>query len=243
VPPTYPTSGRITSQVSQIFQEGYGIRSSQVYNVFLSSKNLTQLVYYLQSLIIVLEEGKFPDPNNTAQKRYNKFIQDLQAVTKTAPLINVEVIKRKSGTLLYPAGAKLLDEAVVNEVLLWLENYPASLKPFEQALALYQSKIPDQQRELLDNLRLALEKLLQTVLGNRKSLENQKEILSPWLRNLGVHQQVINMYLQLLFGSYRIYQNEAVKHDDASSIIEVEFMIYLTGTFMRLLTQLHEMEP
>lgn len=48
------------------------------------------------------------------------------------------------------------------------------------------------------------------------------------------------MYKQLLFGPYRIYQNQAVKHGEEYSENEVEFMIYLTGTFMRLLLQLAE---
>jgi hypothetical protein len=41
-----------------------------------------------------------------------------------------------------------------------------------------------------------------------------------------------------VFGEYRLYQNDAVKHGEAFSEKEIEFMIYLTGTFMRLLLQL-----
>ncbi len=43
------------------------------------------------------------------------------------------------------------------------------------------------------------------------------------------------MYTTLLFGPYSIYQNEAVKHNEEFGEVELEFIIYLTGTFMRLL--------
>ncbi len=89
------------------------------------------------------------------------------------------------------------------------------------------------------SLRFALEQLLKEVLGNKKSLETQKkdEVLA-WLGQRGIHKQVVNLYHQLVFGEYRLYQNDAVKHGEAFSEKEIEFMIYLTGTFMRLFLQL-----
>ena len=59
----------------------------------------------------------------------------------------------------------------------------------------------------------------------------------PWLKERGLHQQVINMYSDLL-RKFCEYQNDAVKHDEKWSPEEVEFMIYLTGVFMRLLVEL-----
>lgn len=93
-------------------------------------------------------------------------------------------------------------------------------------------------RSLFDNLRLALEQLLRQVLDNKKSLENQERELLKWIKARGAHQQVVNMYKQLLFGPYSRYQNDAVKHGEQYSEDEAEFMIYLTGIFMRLLLRL-----
>ncbi len=90
---------------------------------------------------------------------------------------------------------------------------------------------------MLDNLRFALEQLLKNILSNRKSLENQKTYLLPWLRKKGLHTQVVNLYEKLL-KTYQDYQNNAVKHNEDFSLDEVEYMIYLTGNFMRLLIQL-----
>jgi hypothetical protein len=64
--------------------------------------------------------------------------------------------------------------------------------------------------------------------------------IQGWLKQRQVHQQVINMYQDLLFTRFAQYQNDAVKHKEAWSEPEVEFKIYLTGTFMRLLLQLSQ---
>ena len=100
------------------------------------------------------------------------------------------------------------------------------------------SDIDKQFREIfkLDNLRFALEQLLKKILSNQKSLENQKSPLGSWLKEKGLHSQVINSY-QTLLKEYQNYQNDAVKHNENYSFDEVEFMIYLTGNFMRLLIQ------
>jgi len=52
-----------------------------------------------------------------------------------------------------------------------------------------------------------------------------------------VHQQIINMYDDLL-AKFTQYQNDAVKHIENWSPHEIEFMIYLTATFIRFLLQL-----
>jgi hypothetical protein len=56
---------------------------------------------------------------------------------KLSPIITIRLVKRKNEVLVYPGGAKLLDEALVNDNLIWLEDYPAVLKHFEEALKIY----------------------------------------------------------------------------------------------------------
>jgi hypothetical protein len=48
------------------------------------------------------------------------------------------------------------------------------------------------------------------------------------------------MFNELFFQKYRLYQIEAVKHGDDWSVDEIEFAIYLTGVFMRLLIGIQE---
>lgn len=58
------------------------------------------------------------------------------------------------------------------------------------------------------------------------------------MKNRGLHAHVVGMYHDLLFRHFTVYQNDAVKHAERYSPQEIEFMIYLAGTFMRLLIQL-----
>ena len=136
--------------------------------------------------------------------------------------------------ILYPAGAKLLDQEVVDQTLHWLEGHPAAIEKFEGALVGSMKGV--ERRKILDDLRFALERLLKDILNNDKSLENQKPPLGLWLKERGLNPQVVNMF-QTLTAQFGLYQNDAVKHDDSSHPEEVEFMIYLTATFMRLLLQ------
>lgn len=51
------------------------------------------------------------------------------------------------------------------------------------------------------------------------------------------------MYHDLLFGGFAQYQNAAVKHqEDQYTQAEVEFVLYATGTFLRLIQRLVEHE-
>jgi hypothetical protein len=136
---------------------------------------------------------------------------------------------------LYPSGAKVLDEGVVDANLLWLQNYPNILKSFETALTIYLRKDESQYRNLLDNLRFSIEQLLKNVLGNEKSLEKQDVL--PYLASRGLHSHIVGMFHDLLFDGFAKYQNDAVKHGEKYTAQEIEFMIYLTGTFMRFIIQ------
>ena len=137
--------------------------------------------------------------------------------------------------LLYPRGAKFLDEGLVNDNLKWLGAHESAAKHFGKALSFYDEQA--RHGNLLDELRKSLEQLLRDVLGNRKSLEKQAPVLLPWLNKRGVHQQVVNLFRDLL-DRFCQYQNDAVKHGEQWVPPEIEFMVYLTGTFMRMLLQL-----
>lgn len=146
--------------------------------------------------------------------------------------INVNIVKEKNKYLLYPKGAKELDKALVNDVLIWLEHYDISRKKFISALEKYQNK--DDIRNILDDLRFSLEKFVQEIVNNGKSLENNKSEVGKLLKDKNINVEIANMYIKL-FDYYTTYQNNNVKHGENCSYEEIEFMIYLTGSFMRLL--------
>ena len=195
---------------------------------------------------VVQSAGAFPDLCFaieclfTAVEEYDspsllRLEEAIREAVVLSPGIAIDISSHGKEITFRPAGDLLLDKSTVDEVLSSLGEHPTISKNFQEALRIYASGETAKYRNALDNLRFALEALLKKTLGNRKSLEHQRSALLPWLKERGLHQQVVNMYEGLLFGPYAGYQNQAVKHNEEYSLVEVEFMIYLTGTFMRLL--------
>jgi hypothetical protein len=123
-----------------------------------------------------------------------------------------------------------LDIPLIDETRHWLHEYPKALALLEQAKLKYDAKVF--QRSLIDDLRLGLELLLKTVLGNAKSLENQIPLIGAKLKERSVSPQFTNMFHKLL-DYYCRYQNDYVKHDDNLPEEEVEFIFELTASFMK----------
>lgn len=111
----------------------------------------------------------------------------------------------------------------------FLSQFPDVKKLYDQAVTNYESKLL--QRNVLDDLRLALELLLRRVLGNTKTLENQVLILGKMNKTKGGSQEVINMF-QKIVDYYSNYNNTYVKHNDNVNGEEIGFIINLTTTIM-----------
>lgn len=153
--------------------------------------------------------------------------------------INIELYKRGSEYLFYPSGAEILDTKLVNDNLNWLELYPKAREKMHLALSSQQRN--GQPRQIIDNMRLSFELFLKQYLNNEKSLENQKELLGKKLQEYGIAKEIRDMYATV-FSFYTRYNNENVKHDDKCAKVETEYIIYLTGTFIRLLIQIDKKE-
>lgn len=198
-----------------------------------ASEILFALVLALESLA----DLEAPERLN-AMLDYIKFILD--EACEMSPTVGMRLVVLDGNYALVPYGAGVLDESLVDANLVWLEAYPDAAKAFLDALQTYGEGDRSRYRNVLDNLRFALEQVLKGVLGNSKSLENQKSVLLPWLKQKGVHEQTVNLFQAVLFGPYSHFQNNAVKHAAEYSEKEVEFYIYQTGTLLRLLLTLAE---
>lgn len=128
-----------------------------------------------------------------------------------------------------------INEALVEETRHWLGEYPGSLQLYESALVKYEGGVF--QRNVLDDLRLSLEILLQEVLSNGKSLENQKASLGGFLKARGGSKELSNMFVTLL-DYYAKYQNSFVKHSDAVVEQEMELIFELSSSFMKHVVRL-----
>lgn len=193
-----------------------------------------EIATVIQFIFWALEDSSDETHNLT-----HELIAKIRKLSTLTPSVGFQLQRKKSKVIVYPQGDDFLDQGIINYVLSGLEDFPEAAKPFEHALEIYQIGQLSQYRNLLDDLRLSLETLLKKVLNNKKSLENQEQELLRWLKGKQLHQQIVNLYKQLLFGPYRIYQNDAVKHGENYSLDEVEFAIYLTGNFMRFILRLH----
>ena len=197
-----------------------------VYSALNNENNTTQnYIYYLERLFHV---------TTISEEIKDSLFKDFENVIKETG-ISISLTKSSHGVLFYPAGIKLLDSKLVNDNLQWLQDYPEAYKQFEGALQLYQ-KGGNLDRSLLDNLRFSLEQLLKKILSNDAPLEKQLSNLGTFLAGKKINTEISNMYVTLI-DYFTKYQNNNVKHDEGYDPKEVEFVIYLTGAFMRLLLQ------
>lgn len=200
-----------------------------------SAQNVFEVAESAQYLLWTLEGAAFG--------AHGHCCDQLQRTFDLSPGILIRLARHGNTATIYPAGAKLLDDSLIQSNLAWLARYPQVLRPFQEALRLYMEKDPNKYRNMLDDLRVALEQMVLAVMKNEKSLEKQKEEFLRWLKQHDIHVQIGNMYHDLLFGGFTAYQNEAVKHkEDQYTIAEVEFMLYATGTFLRLIQRVAEDE-
>jgi hypothetical protein len=128
-----------------------------------------------------------------------------------------------------------VNETLVQETRHWLEGYPEALSLYSQALEKYEHGAFH--RNLLDDLRLSLEKLLRVLFSNTKSLENQIQNVGQHIKDKGGSTELANMFVKLL-DYYAKYNNSYVKHDDAVIEEEIEFILEITSSFMKHLVRL-----
>ena len=129
-----------------------------------------------------------------------------------------------------------INDKIIEETQHWLQEFKKPLEIFNAAYEKYESG--GLNRNVLDDLRLALEKLLNEVLNNNKSLENQIDRLGKYIKQKGGSKELANMFHKLL-NYYSDYQNKYVKHDDLVNEQEIELIFELTSSFMKYIVKLH----
>lgn len=131
-------------------------------------------------------------------------------------------------------GAEI-NEILISETRHWLEAYPRVLEAYNSALQKYDGRIFH--RNLLDDLRLALELLLKEIFDNSKPLEKQIADVGVFIKEGGGSKEFSNMF-QKLVDYFTHYQNSYVKHNSAVIEHEIEFVFEITSSFMKHLVRL-----
>jgi len=129
-----------------------------------------------------------------------------------------------------------LNQPLVEEAKSFLVEFPSSESIYLSALTKFDNSIFE--RNLLDDLRLALEILLKSVFVNNKSIENQIADIGKFISKNGGSKEFSNMF-RTLIDYYTKYNNVFVKHDDAVIAEEVEFIFEMTSSFMKHLIKMH----
>ncbi|MCI8347262.1 MAG: hypothetical protein HFJ12_04870 [Bacilli bacterium] len=190
----------------------------------LNMNNLTDyntLLFFLELCLNYNFEGKISN-SNLAKK-----IAEIFKVSNT----KVRIIKDESYKI-YPTDIELFDEKLIVDVLNWLDNYPKTKEHFSNALRM--QRIDNRLRIIVDELRLSLEFMFKQLFDNDKSLENQKSNLGKYFKDNCISSEISNMYTKL-FILYTDYNNHNAKHNDMIKEIEIDYLIYLTGTFIRFI--------
>jgi hypothetical protein len=128
-----------------------------------------------------------------------------------------------------------LDAVLIQRTQHWLAPFPDVLDLYDQGVQKHTNGIF--LRNVLDDLRLALELLLKSIFMNEKSLENQITLFGDFIKRRGGSPELVNMFVKLV-DYYTKYQNPYVKRDDAVIEEEVEFIFELTSSFMKHLARL-----
>ena len=212
-----------------------GFGDTDVYRKFEATTETRELATVTQILFWALERSSAEESSVLSTKVAQK-INDAGRMSKGTAF---RVSARGKQVVVRPNGDPFLDSMIIDCCLEGIERYPKADKPFSQALSKFLRGDRAYYRNVLDDLRFSLEQLLKALLSNDKSLENQRDTLGAWLKGKGVHVHIRSLYAHLVI-CFSQCQNNAVKHDEDYSEMEVEFMIYLTGTLMRLLLELEQ---
>lgn len=103
--------------------------------------------------------------------------------------------------MFYPSGAKELDEKLIEQPFKWLGDFPDEKADYLKAVTGYTSKKLD---EVIANCYIAVEGLARTILGNKKTLDNNREGL---MERLALSQE-----WKALLSNFIRYANEFERH-------------------------------
>lgn len=151
--------------------------------------------------------------------------------------INAKILNDNGSYEIYPSDIDFLDEPLITDVLNWLNDFSNVKSIFSKVLKT--ERINNNYRNIVDDLRLSLELFLKKILNNNKSLENQKSYIGEYFKNNDVSTEISNMYV-VLMDYYAKYNDNHAKHNDSVIEIEIDYLIYLTSSFIRFIMLIEE---
>ncbi|MGD0235212.1 MAG: hypothetical protein ABSC55_11845 [Syntrophorhabdales bacterium] len=221
---------------SHYYNKGYG--GAAVYlplTEFFEKGGIAVLTNNVKRLYLLLMAVKTAtvEAGSYHEAYYLLFLAKVKRLFDTTPVEIGYVFAKET---IIKKGAEELDEKLVLENLKWLSSYPNARTSFQASLTRYLSKdYPD----AITNAYSALESLSKTFLNKDKRLDST-EMRAELIKVLGLKErwgQLLYNYSELAHEvSSRHGKLEGKEPEDISPEL-VEFYIYLTGTFVRLIVQ------
>ena len=196
-----------------------------VYNLLSMSKDLKQFLSYY---VFFVCHFKDVEDKEVSKKQLIEFVE----IALKASRIPYEIITSEGELFVFPKGAEELDEALINTPLDWLNDYPNSKGVFCRALKQYADG--EHTRDVADNFRKAFEDFLKEFLNNEKDLDNNRSEICKYLKDKGADKNITNM-LEPLLDRYKKINDDQVKHNDKLDPKFLEFLMYQTGLFIRMI--------
>lgn len=153
--------------------------------------------------------------------------------------IPYDVLEDKDGYFLFPKGVEEMDVALVSQPLSWLSAYPKAYTAYVKALKEYSEATPDNASDIADKFRKTLETFLREFFSNNAPLEKNKVEYGRYLKSRGVPAEITGN-METLLQAYANFMNAYAKHQDATSVNVLEYIMYQTGNIIRLLITLEK---
>ena len=201
---------------------------------FEETSNISEIIYKY----IVFYNTYLPDDSKFSNEFKDTIFKFLEGGLKYLR-IQYELFEDDDGIFIFPKGAQEFDDALVSQPLEWLTKYPQAHKTFCIALRQYSDGIYI--RDVADNLRKALEEFLREFLGNNCDFNKNKKEVEAYLKSQNADPQLINIFGSLI-NHYYLMNNNIAKHTDKVDAKYLEFLMYQTGIFIRMLIVVKQAE-
>lgn len=160
-------------------------------------------------------------------ERGQKWLSDRIEFVLSRCACDIDIGVRWKEGFFYPAGAEELDKPLVEETLTWLSDYPDERKDYERALQCYSAG--EGLADVIKNCYSAVEGVARKLLGNQRTLDNNKDELLAKLNLSDAWKSLLANYINYAH-DYRHAsegRHEIKKH-------EAEAYFYMTGLIIRL---------
>jgi len=212
------------------FNEAADERLSPLIKKDNTESSLRGNLFFLQLLLGVLSKAKY---------MHTSFSSFYPTVEEIFNLTQIDIgFFLKNGVIMKTA-AKEIDEKLIIENLDWLKDYPDSREKFSNALKYYLTK--GGEADAITNAYSALEGVVKTFLDTKVRLDNEKT-KNELLKKLNLPSEwgrIVNNYCEIAheFGSRHGKKQQTSNTTEKIEPELVEFYIYITGTFIRLISR------